>query len=63
MEGVPRLSELASARLPPHEFLLDGTRTAERALRHAAVQTLLKDTTENFDVVVAEWYYSGLLAP
>lgn len=62
-KGIPRLPELASSRLPSHQFLLDGTRTAERAVRHPDVQALMKDTAEEFDVVLVEWYYSGLLAP
>ncbi|KAJ8725328.1 hypothetical protein PYW08_003511 [Mythimna loreyi] len=59
----PRLPVLSSSRLPPHEFLLEGTRTAERAVRHPDVQALMKDVAEEFDIVVAEWYYSALLAP
>ncbi|KAJ8723040.1 hypothetical protein PYW07_004220 [Mythimna separata] len=62
-KNVPQLPDLSSSRLPSHEFLLEGTRTAERAVRHPDVQALMKDTAEEFDVVVAEWYYSGLLAP
>ncbi|XP_022820252.1 2-hydroxyacylsphingosine 1-beta-galactosyltransferase-like [Spodoptera litura] len=55
--------EPSSSRLPSHQFLADGTSIAEGALRHRRVQALLKDVTQSFDLVVAEWYYSGLLAP
>nr|ANI22016.1 UDP-glycosyltransferase 48D1 [Spodoptera exigua] len=61
--SAPPLQEPSSSRFPPHQFLAEGTSIAERALRHPRVQTLLKDVTQSFDLVVAEWFYSGLLAP
>ncbi|XP_050559219.1 UDP-glucosyltransferase 2 isoform X2 [Spodoptera frugiperda] len=61
--GTARLQELSSTRLPSHKFLADGASIAEQTLRHPRVQALLQDVTQRFDLVVAEWYYSGLLAP
>ncbi|CAG5010947.1 unnamed protein product [Parnassius apollo] len=46
-----------------HWVLPMGYMFASQALRHPAVQTLLNDTSKSFDVIVAEWLYSGLLAP
>ncbi|CAK1582396.1 unnamed protein product [Parnassius mnemosyne] len=46
-----------------HWVLPMGYNFASQALRHPAVQTLLKDTSKTFDVIIAEWLYSGLLAP
>ncbi|CAH0604488.1 unnamed protein product [Chrysodeixis includens] len=62
-ESSSLVPEFLWSRLPPHQFLYDGFRAAERALRQPAVQALLLDTATGFDAVVADWYYSSLLAP
>ncbi|CAB3234814.1 unnamed protein product [Arctia plantaginis] len=59
----PRLSELLRSTLPSHHELTIGAKYAVRALRHEKVQLLMRMKTVTFDVVVAEWFYSGLLAP
>ncbi|XP_030031219.1 UDP-glucosyltransferase 2 isoform X2 [Manduca sexta] len=48
---------------PPYQLLEEGVEHAQRLLRHQLVQNLLLDTNVGYDAVVAEWYYSGLLAP
>uniref|UniRef100_A0A2A4IT53 Glucuronosyltransferase n=1 Tax=Heliothis virescens TaxID=7102 RepID=A0A2A4IT53_HELVI len=58
---VPRVSELP--RLPSPAVLREGARAAERALRHPRVQALLSEPARQYDLVLAEWFYSGLLAP
>ncbi|PZC74579.1 hypothetical protein B5X24_HaOG200269 [Helicoverpa armigera] len=60
-DSVSWVSELPW--LPSARVLQAGARTAQRALRHPRVQALLADPAHQFDLVLAEWYYSGLLAP
>ncbi|XP_075992931.1 UDP-glucosyltransferase 2-like [Anticarsia gemmatalis] len=59
----PRLSELLQRSLPSHHELTTGAKYAVRALRHDDLQQLMRDKLVTFDVVVAEWFYSALLAP
>lgn len=59
----PRLSELLQNSLPSHHELTTGAKYAVRALRHQDVQLLMRKKLVTFDVVIAEWFYSGLLAP
>ncbi|CAH2086982.1 unnamed protein product [Euphydryas editha] len=40
-----------------------GLKYAQRALHHPNMQELMMNTTASFDLVIAEWFYSGLLAP
>ncbi|XP_045445854.1 UDP-glucosyltransferase 2-like [Melitaea cinxia] len=50
----------ANDTLPMEIF---GLQYAQRALKHPNMQELIMNTTISFDLVIAEWYYSGLLAP
>ncbi|XP_031768454.1 UDP-glucosyltransferase 2-like isoform X2 [Galleria mellonella] len=49
--------------MPLHHILKVGSSHAQQALQHPALQELLQDRYEQFDLVLAEWFYSGLLAP
>ncbi|CAH0718669.1 unnamed protein product, partial [Brenthis ino] len=40
-----------------------GVKVARQALRHPDMQALMMNDTVHFDVIIAEWFYSGLLAP
>ncbi|XP_026501426.2 UDP-glucosyltransferase 2-like [Vanessa tameamea] len=40
-----------------------GLKYAQRALLHPNMQELMMNTTCSFDLIIAEWFYSGLLAP
>ncbi|KAM3961860.1 LOW QUALITY PROTEIN: UDP-glycosyltransferase UGT48C1 [Aphomia sociella] len=55
--------KLMENRLPLHFPMKIGTTYAQQVVQHPAVQRLLQDPLETFDLVVAEWFYSGLLAP
>lgn len=57
------LMELVRNPRPPQKVLEVGTRFARRALEHNATVQLLADTAQHFDLVVAEWFFTGLLAP
>ncbi|XP_014362243.2 UDP-glucosyltransferase 2 [Papilio machaon] len=48
---------------PSHWVLTMGHMFAKQALHHAALQELLNDDKVTFDLVIADWFYSGLLAP
>ncbi|XP_013182021.1 PREDICTED: UDP-glucuronosyltransferase 2B31-like [Papilio xuthus] len=48
---------------PSHWVLTVGHIFAKQALHHAALQELLNDDKVTFDLVIADWFYSGLLAP
>ncbi|XP_059061258.1 UDP-glucosyltransferase 2-like, partial [Achroia grisella] len=55
--------KLKEIPLPLHYALNIGSSYAQQALQHPALQQLLQDPYEHFDLVLAEWFYSGLLAP
>lgn len=57
------IEKIAAKQKPSHWILQVGSMFAMRALGHAAVQELLNDPGSAFDLVIAEWFYSGLLAP
>ncbi|XP_053625091.1 UDP-glucosyltransferase 2-like isoform X2 [Plodia interpunctella] len=56
-----QLPELLKSPASQYECMQQGPDFARRMLQHDAVQALL--IGEKFDVVIAEWYFSGLLAP
>ncbi|CAG5010942.1 unnamed protein product [Parnassius apollo] len=58
----PNLEHLSQPK-GSHFVLPMGKLFASQALRHPAVQTLLNDTSKTFDVIIADWLYSGLHAP
>ncbi|KAJ0180206.1 hypothetical protein K1T71_003610 [Dendrolimus kikuchii] len=47
----------------PREILEKGVEYSKQVLQNEEVQELLSDFEESYDAVLAEWYYSGLLAP
>ncbi|CAH2074784.1 unnamed protein product, partial [Iphiclides podalirius] len=57
------IEKMAGNQKPSHWILHVGSMFAAKALRHSAVQEILNDPRSAFDVVIAEWFYSGLLAP
>lgn len=57
------LMELVRNPRPPQKVLEVGTTFARRALEHNATMQFLADTAQSFDMVVAEWFFTGLLAP
>lgn len=57
------LMELVHNPRPPQKVLEVGTTFTRRALKHNATQQHLADTAQAFDVVIAEWFFTGLLAP
>ncbi|XP_068629748.1 UDP-glucosyltransferase 2-like [Battus philenor] len=54
---------LADRREPAHRLLQQGGELVRRALRQPALRELLNDPSATFDAVIADWFYSGLLAP
>nr|WEU75328.1 uridine diphosphate-glycosyltransferases 48G1 [Glyphodes pyloalis] len=46
-----------------NDILRAGPRIAQDALQHEGFRELLLDPAATFDAVIADWYYSGLLAP
>lgn len=40
-----------------------GTKLSQQALKHPDMQALMMNDTVHFDVIIAQWYYTGLLAP
>lgn len=58
-----RLMELVRKPRPPQKVLEVGITFARRLLEHEFTQELLMNPDKTFDLVVVEWYYSGLLAP
>lgn len=57
------VNDLIERHHTSHKTLELGVVLAKQVIKNEKVRELLKDNQETFDTVIAEWYYSGLLAP
>ncbi|XP_072943570.1 UDP-glucosyltransferase 2-like [Epargyreus clarus] len=60
---MPNIAELSRNPYPMHHMLHMGPMFAQKTLEHPEMQELLHDSEVTFDLVLVEWFFSGLLAP